>query len=163
MRPVVARVELALPRERIYERLADLRRHWALAGRWVAPLAVHDDGAVVRLRGPLGVRRTARTSLDARVVPSRIAGTARVGATVAEISWTLDAIGPCSTAVTLRADLARTAAIDRLVLALGGRRWLRARFAATLRALAREAGGPERDPAVSGPEPRACARPSAGP
>jgi len=136
MRPVVASAELALPREVLYERLADLREHWSLAGRWIEPLALQEDGGVVRLRGPLGLRRTVQTSLHERVATERLAGEARVGATVAAIAWTLEASGPSSTRVTLRAELVRATPADRLLLALGGHRWLRAQFAGTLARLA---------------------------
>lgn len=131
MRPVVARAEVPVPREELYARLADLRSHWRIAGRWVEPLALDDDGGVVRLRGPLGMTRTVRTSLDDREAPRRLAGAAVVGGTEAEISWTFEERG-ATTLVTLRADVLRATAWDRVVLFVFARRWLARRFAATL-------------------------------
>ncbi len=129
--PIVARATVAAPREALYAQLADLRAHWGLAGPWIAPLELREDGGVVRLRGPLGVSRTARTRLLEAVPPERLAGEAVVGRTRAEISWTF-AAADGGTAVTLRADVTGATPLDRLLLALGGRLWLRRRFAATL-------------------------------
>jgi hypothetical protein len=49
--------------------LADLENHWALTAGWVRVLSLHRvdggpaHGARVRLHGPFGLRRTARTRL----------------------------------------------------------------------------------------------------
>lgn len=134
MRPVVARAEVALPRDELYALLADLREHWRIAGGWVEPLELGDDGGVVRLRGPLGLRRTVRTVLSERVPGERLAGEAAVGRTRADISWTF-APTAAGTTVTLRAEVTQATLVDRLVLAAGGRRWLRNRFAKTLQRL----------------------------
>jgi hypothetical protein len=134
VRPVVARAEVAIPRDELYALLADLREHWRLAGGWVEPLELGDDGGVVRLRGPLGLRRTVRTRLAERVPGERLAGEASVGRTRADISWSFASASP-STIVTLRAEITRAAPLDRLLLAAGGRRWLQKRFATTLQRL----------------------------
>ena len=129
---VSARVDV--PRDVLYARLADLRAHWKLAGPWVEPLELDADGGVVRLRGPLGLTRTVRTRLLERVPGERLAGDATVGRTRANISWTLESASPATT-VTLRADVTHATPLDRLVLALGGRRWLERRFTETLEQL----------------------------
>jgi hypothetical protein len=131
VKPIEARAAVAAPREALYARLADLRDHWRMAGRWVEPLELRPDGGVVRLRGPLGVHRTVRTELHESVPYERLAGEASVGATRAAISWTLAEDG-AQTFVTLRADVLSVTPWDRLLLALGGRAWLRHRFATTL-------------------------------
>jgi hypothetical protein len=134
VRPVIARAEVAIPREELYALLADLRTHWRIAGGWVEPLELGDHGGVVRIRGPLGLRRTARTALRERVPGERLAGEAAVGRTRAAISWTLESASP-TTVVTLRADVTHATPLDRALLALGGRRWLANRFARTLQRL----------------------------
>ena len=134
MRPIEARGTVAVPREELYARLADLRAHWRLAGRWVEPVELRADGGTVRLRGPLGLRRTVHTRLLEAEASQRVAGEARIGRTRAAISWTLADAGR-GTHVTLRADVLDAGPLDRALLACGGRSWMRGRFAATLRRL----------------------------
>ena len=134
MRPVVARRLVPRPAEELYALLADLRGHWDLAGRWVHPLELRADGGTVRVRGPLGLRRTVSTQLDTLEPPRRVSGLAHSGATRAAISWDLSP-SDGGTLVTLRADLLEAGPLDRLVLALGGRAWMGGRFAATLQRL----------------------------
>lgn len=134
MRPVVARRLVPRPADELFALLADLRGHWDLAGRWVHPVELRADGGTVQVRGPLGLRRTVSTRLDTLKAPARVAGTAASGATRAAISWDLEPRGS-STLVTLRADVLAAAPLDRLLLALGGRRWMAWRFAATLQRL----------------------------
>jgi hypothetical protein len=134
VRPVVARRQVPRPREELYALLADLRSHWDLAGRWVEPLELHDDGGVVRVRGPLGLHRTIETTLTEARPPERVAGEARIGRTRAEIQWLLEPAG-AGTIVTLRANVVQAGPLDRALLALGGRRWMRGRFDATLKRL----------------------------
>ena len=131
MRTIAARRHVAVPRDELYERLADLRGHWRLAGRWVEPLELRDDGGVVRVRGPLGLRRTIHTTLTDLRPPECVAGEARIGATRARIQWLLEP-DRAGTLVTLRADVVEASPLDRVILALGGRRWMQGRFGATL-------------------------------
>jgi hypothetical protein len=131
---IAARRHVPRPREELYAQLADLRGHWQLAGRWVQPLELHDGGGVVRVRGPLGLRRTITTELSELRPPECVAGEARLGRTRASISWLLDADGD-GTLVTLRAQVLDASPLDRLLLAAGGRRWMRGRFEATLERL----------------------------
>jgi len=134
VRPVVARRLVPRPAEELYALLADLRGHWDLAGRWVHALELRPDGGTVRVRGPLGLRRTVRTELVALEPARSVSGLARSGATHAAISWDL-APSDGGTLVTLRADLLEAGPLDRLVLAAGGRAWMTRRFAATLQRL----------------------------
>ena len=134
MRPVVARATVDRPAAELHALLADLPGHWRLAGRWVQPLVLDDDGGVVRIRGPLGLSRTASTRVLRSEPPSLVAGEARLGSTRAAVTWSLVPRGE-RTEVTLRADLLAVSPVDRLLLAVGARRWLAARFAATLQRL----------------------------
>jgi len=121
--------------EAVFAFLSDLDNHWKLTGRWVEAVALHDANGSVRIHGPLGLRRTARTRVvDAS--PSHVMhGTAELsGGTVARIAWELgEDVG--GTAVRLSAEVERAALPDRMLLALGGRRWMTHRFAAILERL----------------------------
>jgi hypothetical protein len=112
--------------------LTSLENHWKLAGRWVEVVSIDDGSGRVRIHGPLGLRRTARTTVvDA--TPSHVMhGTAELsGGTVARVAWELgeDAGG---TTVRLSADVEHAARRDRLLLAIGGRAWMRRHFRAIL-------------------------------
>jgi hypothetical protein len=132
----------AEPQE-VFDFLSDLGNHWLLASRFVEVLELDRSGpdapcdsGVVRLRGPLGIRRTARTRVTAARAPRLMIGTAEIaGGTRARVSWTLAArLG--ETRVRLAAEVDGASRLDRLLLALGGRRWLERRFAETLEVLA---------------------------
>lgn len=130
--------------EDVFAFLADLRNHWQLAAGWVRVVSLDEEGdgsaaagGRVLVRGPLGLRREAWTRVLAAEPGRWLEGEARVGArTVAHVRWELRAAAP-GTHVTLRATVLRAAALDRALLALGGRRWLGNRFAATVRRLDR--------------------------
>jgi uncharacterized protein YndB with AHSA1/START domain len=126
------------PREAVFAFLSDLRNHWAVAGRWIEVVALdgEGDGGRVRIRGPLGVRRTAVTSVERVDPPERLEGTARLGRTEARVAWTLHEQRDGSTEVRLVATVVRAGPLDRAVLALGGASWMRRLFAATLARLA---------------------------
>jgi uncharacterized protein YndB with AHSA1/START domain len=128
------RVVAASP-EAVFAFLSDFENHWELTGRWVEAVALDDSHGSVRIRGPLGLRRTARTMLVNATPSHVIHGTAELsGGTVARIAWEMneDAGG---TAVRLTAEVERAAPADRLLLALGGRSWMTQRFAAILERL----------------------------
>ncbi len=125
-------------REAVFAFLADLANHWALADRWVEVVSLmpaHDGGRVT-LRGPLGLRRTVDTRVDGVEAPAHIGGTARLGRTRAVVRWELRP-EPHGTRVNLVATVLAAGPIDRLLLAAGGRAWLRRRFTVTLNHLAR--------------------------
>jgi uncharacterized protein YndB with AHSA1/START domain len=123
---------------RIFEFISDLDNHWQLADGAISVVSVEPgDGGRVRMRGPLGVHRTAVTSVDAVEPPHAMAGTARVGdRTHARVTWTLAANGGGTTEVTLSAAVQDAAPLDRLLLAAGGRAWLESRFERILSTLA---------------------------
>jgi Polyketide cyclase / dehydrase and lipid transport len=126
--------------EAVFRFLSKLENHWRLADRWIEVLETGDSSGRVRMRGPLGLRRTAHTRVEDAEPDHLMHGTAELsGGTVAQIAWELneDAGG---TGVRLSADLERASLPDRLVLALGGAAWMRRRFERILETLAGEFG-----------------------
>lgn len=134
------------PRETVFGFLSDLGNHWSVAGRWIEVVALdgEGDGGRVRIRGPLGVRRTAVTSVERVDPPERLEGTALLGRTEARVAWTLREQPGGGTEVRLAATVVRAGPLDRAVLVLGGASWLRRLFAATLSRLAARFAGDAR-------------------
>jgi uncharacterized protein YndB with AHSA1/START domain len=129
-RLISATAKLDLPPERVFAFLSDLRNHWQLSRRFAVLEALDSDesGGVVRMRGPLGVSRAARTRVVEAVAPSELRGTAELGGgTVGNVRWTIVPAGPGSL-VTLAAEVEAAGILDRAVLLLGGRAWLRRMF-----------------------------------
>jgi hypothetical protein len=138
---ITARGELAHSPHAVFDFLADLRNHALLAPRWVK-LRSRDLGtelphqAIVRLHGPLAIRRTATTTIvDARA-PALVTGRARIGErTRAAVPWTI-AGRPNHSSVSLRVTVEETGFLDGMLLSLGAREWLQRRFADALACLA---------------------------
>ena len=92
-REIVATREVPAPRETIFEFLAGLENHAVLGEGSVELFSLEQragraSGAVVRLRGPLGIRRTASTAISGTHAPESITGWARIGSrTRASITW----------------------------------------------------------------------------
>jgi hypothetical protein len=143
-------------RDAVYAFLADLANHWDLADRWVevVSLTPAHDGGRVTVRGPLGLRRTVDTRVDEVEPPGRIEGTARLGRTRAVVRWELRP-EPRGTRVHLVATVLAAGPLDRLLLAAGGRAWLRRRFTVTLSRLAQTLAARQSEAATS---PRRAAR-----
>jgi hypothetical protein len=147
---IAAEIVVRSPPEVVFAFLAEMHNHWTLAGRRIELLEIGQaaDGSpcgVVMIRGPLGIRRRARTRVLRVCKPSLLGGVAEVGAgTRAHVQWDLKAAGEDSTLVSLSAVLANAGPVDRLLLLAGGRIWMRRVFAATLRLLAErlDAGKP---------------------
>ena len=161
---------LPCPREAVFEFLADLGNHWALADAAIEVLTLERsggpgapaDGGRVRLRGPLGIRRTVVTRVDAVDPPVSLAGTALVGdRTRARVRWEVADGGDDGTRVTLVAIVGESSRVDRLLLRAGGRAWLRRRLARILERLeqrvaeAQRPNVPTRRPLASAFEPSA--------
>jgi Polyketide cyclase / dehydrase and lipid transport len=144
---IEARLAVPAPREELFERLARLENHWALADRWVEVVSLNGtppDGGVVRLHGPLRLSRTARTTVDRVEAPRLIEGRAEIGhGTRGRVSWVLDEDG-AGTAVTLRGELEAAGVIDRVIWGLGGRAWLTRRLRVTLERLRDDYAGAPR-------------------
>src|SRR3954469_24102510 len=131
--------ELPHPPERVFEFLSDLHNHWQLEDSFIAVDGVRDGGGRILIRGPLGITREARTEVVAADPPSRFVGRATLGTTIGRVAWEIRPSGPGSL-VSLSAEVERASAADRLLFALGGRRWLRRRFANVLATLDRGLG-----------------------
>jgi hypothetical protein len=143
---------------RVFAFLEDLENHRLLTGRAVAIEELDGPpgartGSRVQLRGPLGIRRRARTRmLDSRA-PGWMIGSAEVGrGTLALISWTI-AEDRTGSRVRLKAEIARLGVSDRVLLALGGRRWLRRLFEESVTALAERLAPQAAGSAVGAPAP----------
>jgi hypothetical protein len=145
--PIVAEREVAVPPDILFSFLADLENHWLLTDRFAEVLTLDRPGGgparggSVRIRGPLGLGRTAHTRVVDAHPPTFLAGIARVGPrTQARVRWTLAPSGD-GALVRLEATVERAAPLDRLLLAAGGRRWLEREFAAILVTLDRRVAG----------------------
>lgn len=126
--------------ERVFEFLSDLHNHWRLEAHFVEVEHVEPegDGGQVRLRGLLGLGRTARTRVEEAVPNSRLRGRADIGGgTVGLVAWDIEPADGGSQ-VALSAVVERAGVLDRLILDLGGRRYLRRIFARTLENLERQ-------------------------
>ena len=133
----------------VFAFLADLENHWLLADRFVEVLTLERppgggpaSGGTVRMRGPLGLGRTART----RVVEAAPATCDRghgVRGQAHRGTCALDphARQPRGTRVRLEATVERLGRAEAVLLAAGGRRWLQRRFASILQTLARRVPG----------------------
>jgi hypothetical protein len=142
-REIAATGEIPAPRETVFGFLASLENHAALGNGSVELLSLRRRAgraseAVVRLRGPLAIRRTAWTAILGIRASESIYGRASVGPrTRAFIAWRIEC-APHGSTVSLRVIVERVSLRDRLVLALGGRWWLRRRFTSTLRCLSHQ-------------------------
>ena len=123
--------------EAVFAFLSDLENHWELTADWVQVRSLnrtHDGdarGAHV-LRGPAGLRRSARTRLLELDPPRRVAGTAEVGRrTRARVAWDLEPDGD-GTLVCLSADVAALGPLDRVLWVAMGRRVMERGFPAVL-------------------------------
>jgi hypothetical protein len=135
-RRIRARKNVPLPPETLYAFLVTLDNHWLLTDRFVSLVCLHGPvqsrtGGEITIRGPWGLRRHARTWLDADVQAMRLVGTALVGrSTVARVTWALTAI-PGGTDVELMASVLAASLLDRALLIVAAP-WLRRRFLAAI-------------------------------
>jgi hypothetical protein len=143
---------------RVFAFLEDLENHRLLTGRAVAIEELDGPpgartGSRVQLRGPLGIRRRARTRmLDSRA-PRWMIGCAEIGrGTLALISWTI-AEDRTGSRVRLEAEIGRLGVFDRVLLALGGRRWMRRLFEESVTALAERLAPQAAGSAAAAPAP----------
>jgi hypothetical protein len=126
------------PPDDVFDFLSDLENHWRLTGSRVEVLGLNGDrdGGSVRIRGPLGLSRTARTKVTASRSPRLILGVAELpGGTRARVSWTL-APHARETRVALVAAVESATPLDRVLLAIGGRAWMARMFQRALERLA---------------------------
>ncbi len=143
---IVATGRVRAPRDRVFARLCDLDAHRGLAAPHIDVVELHGPrgartGGDVELRGPAGIRLRATTAVRSATYPHELTGSAATdGGTTATLCWRLDDAGP-ETHVTGLMRVEPRRPLDRLLLALGGRVWLRRRLATAIRRLvpAREA------------------------
>ena len=149
--------------EDVFAFLSDLANHWLLLDSNVEVVEVDGNRAVVKLRGPLGVRRTVLTRVTVAREPRLIIGSAELGeSTRARVSWTLAGrLG--DTRVRLAAEVEHADLFDRMVLACGGRRWLERRFAYGLERLIERFKAPSPTPRQSPPPAERSDPPSPNP
>jgi hypothetical protein len=142
-REIAATREIPATRETVFGFLASLENHAALGRGSVELLSLKRgargaNGAVVRLRGPLAIRRTASTAITGTRAPESISGRAWVGPrTRAFVAWQIES-APHGSTVSLRAIVERAGLLDRMLLALGGRWLLERRFASALSCLSHQ-------------------------
>jgi hypothetical protein len=138
---ILASGEVPAPRERLFARLCDLDAHRGLAAPHIAILSLRGPqgartGGDVELRGPAGIRLRATTAVHAATYPRELRGAATTDdGTTATLSWRLDDAG-ARTRVTARLSVEPRRPLDRLLLAAGGRLWLRLRLRTAIRRLA---------------------------
>jgi hypothetical protein len=141
--PISAAASVGRPAVRIFEFLSDLDNHWLLGDRFVSLDAVGSGGGRIRIRGPFGISRLARTRIvsarpPAEDAPGCLEGRAELDSgSVARIAWRVERDGADRARVALEAVVERCAGFDRAVLALGGRWWLRRSLAHTVAGLDR--------------------------
>jgi hypothetical protein len=93
----------------------------------------------VRISGPFGLSRVARTRVLAADEPRELRGRAEIGrGTVGLVRWTIEPSGTGSR-VTLAAEVEQARLADRAILALGGRWYMRRGFEQALAQLGRVA------------------------
>lgn len=148
---IEARASLPHPPEHVFEFLADLRNHWRLEDAFVEVGGLEGDaghgptGGRVRIRGPLGLSREARAQVleaspPSDSAPGRLAGRADLGGTVGRVGWAIEPAATGGSHVRLWAEVERATPLDRVLLALGGRRRLARIFDRSLENLARVLG-----------------------
>ena len=163
---ISASAHVAAPPPLLFSLLADPHNHWLLA-RGKIELRELDAGGSGRmsgsvvLRGPLGIRRQARTRVLSSLAPSSLSGVAELGRrTRAEVSWMLESAESSTTVVVLSAAIVSVGALDRLLLLIGARWWMRRLFRAvlhTLSELGARAYDADREHAAGCPEHRQVA------
>lgn len=116
------------PRQ-VHAFLAELDNHWQLSDRYLRldRLDADSGGGRIVISSPVGLRRTARTTVTSRD-ELRLAGAARVGRrTTARVHWTIEP-HDSGARIRLGATVLSAGPLDRALLALGGRWWLHRRF-----------------------------------
>jgi hypothetical protein len=84
-----------------------------------------EGGGVVRVRGPFGLSRVARTQMLAAEPLSTLRGRAEIGrGTIGAVRWEITPAEPGTCHVRFTAEVECASAFDRLLLACAGRWWL---------------------------------------
>jgi hypothetical protein len=137
LEPISATAVVPATPEAVFRFLSKLENHWKLADRWIDVIELEDSSGRVRMRGPLGLSRTARTVVVDSQPDSIMHGTAELDGTRALIAWELYEVAN-GTEVRLSAEIEKASLFDRLLLLFGGAAWMRRRFEAILENLAQQ-------------------------
>ena len=143
---LAAEGHVAASPEEVFDFLSDLGNHWLMADRFVEVVRLDGapgepaTGGVVRMHGPLGIRRTAITQVTGRERPRMMTGTADLrGGTCARVTWSFVPDGD-GTIVRLAAEVQKAGPLDRMLLTLGGKAWFRRHLAAILASMSERFG-----------------------
>jgi uncharacterized protein YndB with AHSA1/START domain len=117
---------VSAPPARAFSFLSEIENHWPLASSLVSIDGVDGKSGHIVVHGPLGVKKRAHTRLTRVDEPAGIVeGVAEDDdGTLAAVTWRVAPAAEASR-VALEVDLRRVAPLDRVLLLLGGRRWLR--------------------------------------
>jgi hypothetical protein len=149
--PVTSGLLMEVTAETVYGFLSDLPNHQKMGGRRfrLDTLAADRLGARIVICGPLGIRRTVETTITYLHPSHGVGGTAAVGRrTLAHVHWSIHAAGERSH-VSLTVTVLRIGVLDRVLLAVGGRRWLVRSFHRILTLLPTTIGAASLDAAVT--------------
>jgi hypothetical protein len=84
------------------------------------------NGGRVRIKGPVGLSRVARTTVVDAERPCLVTGTADIGRrTRGVVRWEIEPVVPGRSHVRFTAEVERASLPDRVLLTCGGRWWLR--------------------------------------
>lgn len=137
--PITATRRIDTTAATVFGFLGELENHWRLSPCFqVLELDRNDLGAAtggtIRVRGPIGLRRTVRTRVEEVDPPTGMRGSAVAEGMRAEVSWQIES-GAGACVVTLSVRVVRPSWRDRTLFALGGTRWLRRQFEGILEEL----------------------------
>ena len=130
--------ELPLAAGHVYAYLVQLENHRYLGGPQLRVDRLDEDrrGGRIIIAAPLGLRRVARTTVTTLEEPHRFGGVAHVGrSTRAHVHWSVEH-RHSGARVVLEAHIASAGMVDRALLGVGGRWWLRRAFQRALERLA---------------------------
>jgi hypothetical protein len=115
--------------EEVYAFLERLENHRLLGDEHLHMESLRDDrrGATISVRGPAGLRRTALTEVTTTQAPHRFGGTVTTTTNTRAGAWWTIEPNPLGARVSLNAAIAPRGIVDRVLLAVGGRRWLERR------------------------------------
>lgn len=139
---IAAERTVRVSRGELFSFLCELDNHWRLSDRFEVLQVFGDDdvggaGALVQVRGPLGLRRTARTAVRRVTPPGSLDGVAHAGESVAHVHWQIESRGPDLSHVSVSVQLRRMGLAEKVLFAAGARLWMRREFERILENLPR--------------------------
>jgi hypothetical protein len=141
---IASSTEVAVPPATVFAFLIQRQNHWLLSGPKIELLELAESpeghfGAQVLLRGPLRLRRHARTRIDTVREPWFLGGTVELGDhTTVHVGWHLRPANGNETRVVLSALPATLSRLDALLFLAGGTIWTRRLLASTLELLSNQ-------------------------